>query len=328
MLRRANIGSQAHLDLSISYPIARLRIAHLRGRDLSLRVSRKRNPPLKRKRTPGQRMTGILFFVLIVAAVLIAIRGKVLRKNPQSEVASAQSQPMVTSPAPVPGNGLDLVRTNRGGAATADWRTTIAGLPASDQGAAYSDKGDEFLARREYMDAANAYQLSVQSDNASESVYYNLGIALGKLGRIDEATNAYAQALKIAPDYAEVHNNLGNLLLRKGDLDGAARHFREVTKINPELAAGYNNLGITLARQSRHEDAAAQFRKAIELDPKYLEARFNLAHSFLAQRNAAGAADELRAVLTLDPGFKPARELLDKLAQTPLPQSRDQRTNE
>jgi tetratricopeptide (TPR) repeat protein len=273
-------------------------------------------------------MAGILFFVLIVAAVLIAIRGKVLRKDPPSEVASAQSQPMVTTPAPPPENGSALVRTNRGAAATADWRTAIAGLPAPDRAAAYSDKGDELLARREYMDAANAYQLSVQSDNASESVYYNLGIALGKLGRIDEATNAYAQALKIAPDYAEVHNNLGNLLLRKGDLDGAARHFREVTKINPELAAGYNNLGITLARQSQHDEASTQFRKAIELDPKYLEARFNLARTYLAQGKLPGAADELRAVLSIDPGFKPARELLDKLVQTPLPQSQDQRTNE
>jgi len=291
-------------------------------------VSKKRNQPVKKKRTTRQRLAGILFLVAIVAALLIAISGKFLPKNPPPEVPAAQSQPTVTSPAPVPGNGLGPVRTNPGAAPTEDWRTAIAALPASDRGAAYSDKGDEFLARREYMDAANAYQLSVQSDNTSESVYYNLGIALGKLGRIDEATNAYAQALKIAPDYAEVHNNLGNLLLRKGDFDGAARHFSEVTKINPDLAAGYNNLGITLARQSRHDEAAAQFLKAIELDPKYLEARFNLAHSYLAQGKLAGAADELRAVLTLDPGFKPARELLDKLAQTPSPQSRGQQTKQ
>ncbi len=290
-------------------------------------MSKKRKKPVPRKRATGETPAGILFLLIIVAVLSIAVGSKFLRRNSRPEVPIAQTLPEVTPPAALPQMERSLAPSNRV-TATPDWRTAIAAMPPSDRGTAYSDKGDDFLARQEYVDAANAYQLSVQSDDTSESVYYNLGIALGKLGRIDEATNAYTQALKIAPDYAEVHNNLGNLLLRKRDLEGAATHFKEVTKINPRFAAGYNNLGITLDQQSRYDEAAAQFLKAIELEPKYLDAHFNLAHSYLGQRKFPAAAEELRAVLALDPGFKPARELLDRLSQAPSPQLSGQRTNE
>jgi tetratricopeptide (TPR) repeat protein len=45
--------------------------------------------------------------------------------------------------------------------------------------------------------------------------YYNLGITLQELGRLDEAEASYTQAIALKPDFAEAHSNLDILLNKK-----------------------------------------------------------------------------------------------------------------
>jgi Flp pilus assembly protein TadD len=50
---------------------------------------------------------------------------------------------------------------------------------------------------------------SITSDFAG--VYCNLGSALERQGRLDEAVAAYREAIKLRPQLAEVHYNLGKV---------------------------------------------------------------------------------------------------------------------
>jgi tetratricopeptide (TPR) repeat protein len=51
-------------------------------------------------------------------------------------------------------------------------------------------------------------------DSAESTDFYNLGLALQRLGSLDEAANAYRTALKLDPDHVATHVNLGALLAR------------------------------------------------------------------------------------------------------------------
>lgn len=81
--------------------------------------------------------------------------------------------------------------------------------------------------------------------------HYNLGNALEKEGRIEEAIEHYLQALRINPDYVDAYNNLGVSLFRKGDIDGATERFREALRIKPDYVRARNNLKRALMIHSK-----------------------------------------------------------------------------
>ena len=45
--------------------------------------------------------------------------------------------------------------------------------------------------------------------------HYNLGIALGQTGKIEEAIEQYEYALRLKPDYIEAQNALARLRVRQ-----------------------------------------------------------------------------------------------------------------
>ncbi len=59
-------------------------------------------------------------------------------------------------------------------------------------------------------------------------------IFLEKQLKHDEATNYYRKALLIEPQNPGVHFNLGVALGNKGDLNEAIEHFREAVRLRPD----------------------------------------------------------------------------------------------
>jgi predicted O-linked N-acetylglucosamine transferase (SPINDLY family) len=72
--------------------------------------------------------------------------------------------------------------------------------------------------------------------------WYNLGISLQGMDKLDDAITAYRQAIRMKPDYAEAHANLGKALRNAARLDEAIACFREAIRLNPNLLYAYENL--------------------------------------------------------------------------------------
>jgi tetratricopeptide (TPR) repeat protein len=145
--------------------------------------------------------------------------------------------------------------------------------------------------------------LQIRSDDGVRaSLWYNLGLALAKQGKLEESGSCFEQALKLDPQDAGAAYELGNIRASQGKLDDAEAHFRAALQIDPSSAQAHNNLGSVLAAQGRLEEAAVHFREATRIDPNHLPARRNLG-SLLAQRGELGeAVEQFRAALKLDPG--------------------------
>jgi tetratricopeptide (TPR) repeat protein len=150
-----------------------------------------------------------------------------------------------------------------------------------------------------------------------EEAWFNLGVALVRLGELAEAEYAYRRAITNFNEYSEARNNLGNLLTRQKRYAEAAEQFNIVLEQTPDNASAHNNLGRVLAEQGNAMAALERFTEAARLDTNYLEARFNLgaAHLSMGQTNEAVAS--FREVLRLRPDFRPALNALAKLRKTP-----------
>lgn len=61
------------------------------------------------------------------------------------------------------------------------------------------------------------------------------------------------------------HNNMGIALARRGKFDEAIAHYSETLRIKPNYARAYNNRGIVLAVQGKTAQAIAHFREALTL---------------------------------------------------------------
>jgi tetratricopeptide (TPR) repeat protein len=140
---------------------------------------------------------------------------------------------------------------------------------------------------------------SLQPDYAN--AHCNLGLALVKQGRIDEAVARYERALALQPDYAEAHYNLGILLNEQGQRDAAIGHFARTLALKPDYADAHNNLGIALAATGQIEEAVAHYKRALALNPNDAKAHNNLGLALATQGRIDAAVAHYKWAILIDP---------------------------
>ncbi len=106
-----------------------------------------------------------------------------------------------------------------------------------------------------------------------------LGI-LSHSGQWDLIAEYRARIVKDKPNDASAQFNLGYALTRQGKLDEASAAYREHLRLAPDSDAGYNNRGLILGQQGKLDEAIASLRKAVELKPTDDKAQRNLAGAF------------------------------------------------
>ncbi|MEO6876251.1 MAG: tetratricopeptide repeat protein [Opitutaceae bacterium] len=112
-------------------------------------------------------------------------------------------------------------------------------------------------------------------DNARAQT--NLGTALARAGRVDEACAHFAVVVTLAPNDAGARYNLANSLLELNRPAEALVHAERAVRLEPGFVEGHSVLGGALMMLDRLDEAQTQFELALHLDPNYRLARQNLA---------------------------------------------------
>ena len=68
------------------------------------------------------------------------------------------------------------------------------------------------------QEAVESYKKALKIHPDSFELYYNMGVALKKQGKLEQEAEAYNMAIAIKPDYAMAHHNLSFALLNSGRL--------------------------------------------------------------------------------------------------------------
>lgn len=162
-----------------------------------------------------------------------------------------------------------------------------------------SQKGD-------YESAFRLISQAIQQFPGSEIYYNNMGNALARLNRIDEAINAYMEALRINPDSVDAINNLATNLKESGRADEALGYFKRALAINPNSAEVYNNMGNALTDLGQVEAAIDCFQKAIALKPDYAIAYNNMGTALKIRERYKEAIDSYSRSVSANPEYAEA----------------------
>ncbi|MDR1876590.1 MAG: tetratricopeptide repeat protein [Flavobacteriaceae bacterium] len=128
-------------------------------------------------------------------------------------------------------------------------------LPAQDNKARkYLIEGNKNYLAASYDEAAANYLRAVQEGEDSYKSNFNLGNAMYKLKKYDDALSQYEKSVKLATDNIDRSNayfNIGDSYYQKKEYARAAEAFKKVLQINPkDERARYN---YTLAKQKAKE---------------------------------------------------------------------------
>jgi tetratricopeptide (TPR) repeat protein len=130
--------------------------------------------------------------------------------------------------------------------------------------------------------------------------HYNLGNALLRKGRIDEALTEYKRALSVNPRDVETYNNLGIAYKKKGMLNEAIYEFKKVLTIKPDHAGAHYNLGSVYLIQGNWDEAILEIKQSLLLTPNHAESHSHLGSAYLKKGEVDKAITEYKhALLTI-----------------------------
>ncbi len=155
----------------------------------------------------------------------------------------------------------------------------------------------------EAIEAANRY---LRRDPRSVQAYVNLGFALARLGRWDDAMTATQHALLIQPDFQLAWNNLRWILASRGEAKPTAEAFqgqafaqfqaanyrgcvdlaKRALKLYPQYTKAFNLISVCYLNLGMYDDAIANAREALGIEPHFALAKSNL--TLAIQRKAQG----------------------------------------
>jgi tetratricopeptide (TPR) repeat protein len=135
--------------------------------------------------------------------------------------------------------------------AVEQYTAALTHCPTSSSGEIYNNLGVVYVARKEYGLAVDAFRRALTDGDVSPRTYNNLGLALARLDRLDEALEAF----KYAGGAFRANNNLGYVLLTDDQPEKAVPYFERAV----ELAPSYY---VKAAENLNRARLAARFRKS------------------------------------------------------------------
>ncbi len=158
------------------------------------------------------------------------------------------------------------------------------------------------------------YRLALEVLPTFDRARNNLGVALRRRGRIDEAIEQYKLAIEHDPKYVEAHSNLGTAYSYQGRTQEALKEYRLAAENAGPDGYVHERLGATFVRLGRYQDAIKEFRKALSKEPDLADAHYQLGECYRSLGDKKKAAEEYRATLEIDPNYLAAQTRLKELS--------------
>jgi tetratricopeptide (TPR) repeat protein len=164
--------------------------------------------------------------------------------------------------------------------------STAAATPAIHE-LTPEETGDLFMARKQYLEAAQTFKLLSDRDPRN-AVYLNkLGIALHQQEALTLAMRYYERALKADPKYADAQNNIGTIWYQRKRYGKAIRAYEKAIKIRADMAVMYSNLGYAYFGDKKYAESITSFRTALAIDPQLFEHNSSHSGSLLTDRSVS-----------------------------------------
>jgi Tfp pilus assembly protein PilF len=182
-------------------------------------------------------------------------------------------------------------------------------------------KGDVFMARKEFGEAASAYEALLENEPKNAQLLNKTAIAYQELGNLNRSERFYRKSMKADKTFASPINNLGTVEYEKKHYSKAIVLYKKALVLKMETSTIYSNLGYAYFANKQYPEAMSTFDKALAIDPELFERKsgygtiiqqrtttdpglfnFFVAKSYAAMGDAERAAHFLK--LARDDGYK------------------------
>lgn len=147
-------------------------------------------------------------------------------------------------------------------------------------------RAEIMMARKDYGEAAIAYQRLLEQDPGNAEILNKIGIAYQQLGQDDLAERFYKKALRADKKSTHALNNLGTIEYSQQRYGKAIKYYKKAVAVGiSDLAPIYSNLGYAYCSVKQYPQAMEAFSKALALDPNVFEPKGS-AGSIIQHRTA------------------------------------------
>ena len=200
------------------------------------------------------------------------------------------------------------------------WRNSITlfehALHVTDNNYLAHNNLGNALQKQERLDEAKAHYAEALRIKPDYSLpHNNLGVLYKKQGRLDNAMVEFEISLALNPDYDGTHYNLGKVYKELGRLEEAIQEFQAELEINPVHDKAHNNLGNALKQQGKLEKAMFHYAEALRIKPDLAEAHYNLGDAYQQKGQIQEAIRNFEEALQIKPEYDAARQALESLSQ-------------
>ncbi len=139
-----------------------------------------------------------------------------------------------------------------------------------------------------------------------------------KSGQFEQAELSYRKALEEDPDNAIALHNLGNALYRQGKFDEAAKVHGRLAKSAKDTTArsvAWYNQGVSNTKLNQLEASIESYKNALRLNPSDKEARENLEKALLQLKKKQQQQDQKKQQQSSSMSQKQADQKLKQLQQ-------------
>jgi protein O-mannosyl-transferase len=161
-----------------------------------------------------------------------------------------------------------------------------------------------------WRDDLHLWQHAIQVAPGDHYVHNNLGHALVKERKFDEAGQQFALAIALNRKNGFAQRNLAKVLDMQGRRSEAVRRLLLALDISPDDDLTHILLGRLLLSEDRVHEAVSHFRIAFRLRPENPEGYVPLGEALLLQGNTREAAEVLTRMRNLAPDIAPVHHLL------------------
>ncbi len=141
-------------------------------------------------------------------------------------------------------------------------------------------------------------------------IHYNIGLAYGSTGRIDQAVNHYKAAVDLNPENLDAWNNLGSSYFSEGLVDQAISVWEKILWMAPGYATVYFNLGEAYLKKGVPGKAISSLHTFLRYHPDSGEAFYLLGEAYETMGDSSRAESCYRKVLRLQPLHRKAKQRL------------------
>ncbi len=120
-----------------------------------------------------------------------------------------------------------------------------------------------------YKNEVSLFNHVISHNSQSWAAHQNLGMALLRLKRFEEAEKSLRRSLKIFPLNPKVFRNLGEALKGQKNYEEALKWYRAAVVLESDEPLNHAGMGIVLFQLKRYPEAVSSMKQTLELQPDF-----------------------------------------------------------